>query len=199
MFKSSAAEIDYASLEAHPLANMFPMIEGQAFEDLKADIRRQGILVAITLYQGKILDGRNRYAAAKAIGFTFTKDNFTQFEGSVEEAELWVISTNMLRRQLTAKQKQEMVADRVRKSPKMSNRQIAKLLAVSHTMVADARERIFNPPAVKEFSKFKDTCENLSDDHRLAFVKEFAVDIADLQRAVVEQSSTSNSKVNAAA
>ena len=29
---------------AHPLANMFPMIEGQAFEELKRDIAAQGIL-----------------------------------------------------------------------------------------------------------------------------------------------------------
>jgi hypothetical protein len=50
---------------AHPLATTFPMIEGTPMEELKADIRNHGILEPIRLYQGMILDGRNRYAAAK--------------------------------------------------------------------------------------------------------------------------------------
>jgi hypothetical protein len=40
---------------AHPLAATFPMIEGTAFEELKADIRNHGILEPIRLYQGMIL------------------------------------------------------------------------------------------------------------------------------------------------
>src|SRR5215813_12527138 len=51
---------DFGSFIAHPLANMFPMIEGSAFEELKRDISAQGILEPIRLYQGMILDGRNR-------------------------------------------------------------------------------------------------------------------------------------------
>jgi len=35
------------------------------------NVRLNGILVQIVLYQGMILDGRNRYAAAKAIGYDF--------------------------------------------------------------------------------------------------------------------------------
>jgi len=54
------AEPDFLSFVAHPLANMFPMIEGSAFEELKRDIAAQGILEPIRLYQGMILDGRNR-------------------------------------------------------------------------------------------------------------------------------------------
>ena len=137
---------DFLSFIAHPLANMFPMIEGNAFEELKRDIAAQGILEPIRLYQGMILDGRNRYAAAKACGHEFSVDDFVQWEGTLAEAEAWVISTNLHRRHLSAKQKQEMVRDRIRKTPEMSNRQIAKLLGVSHTMVADERERTLNPP-----------------------------------------------------
>src|SRR5262249_39124543 len=105
----SQPEPDFGSFIAHPLANMFPMIEGNAFEELKRDIAAQGILEPIRLYQGMILDGRNRYAAAKACGHTFTVDDFVQWEGTLAEAEAWVISTNMHRRQLTTKQKQEVI------------------------------------------------------------------------------------------
>jgi ParB-like chromosome segregation protein Spo0J len=143
---------DFDSYIAHPLANMFPMIEGNAFEELKRDISAQGILEPIRLYQGMILDGRNRYAAAKAWGHDFSVDDFVQWEGTLAEAEAWVISTNLHRRHLSAKQKQEMVRDRIRKAPEMSNRQIAKLLGVSHTMVADEREQTLNPPEVKRFA-----------------------------------------------
>jgi hypothetical protein len=40
-------EADFLSFVAHPLANMFPMIEGNAFEELKRDIAAQGILEPI--------------------------------------------------------------------------------------------------------------------------------------------------------
>lgn len=55
-------------LEFHPYANLFPLIEGQAFEDLVADVRKNGIREAIVLFEGKILDGRNRFRAGRAAG-----------------------------------------------------------------------------------------------------------------------------------
>src|SRR6516165_6570210 len=67
---------DFLGFVAHPLANMFPMIEGNPFEELKRDIAAQGILEPIRLYQGMILDGRNRYSAAKACGHAFSVDDF---------------------------------------------------------------------------------------------------------------------------
>src|SRR5215472_522452 len=82
-------EPDYLGFVAHPLANMFPMIEGNAFEELKRDIAAQGILEPIRLYQGMILDGRNRYAAGKAVGHSFSVEDFVQWEGSLAEAEAW--------------------------------------------------------------------------------------------------------------
>jgi ParB-like chromosome segregation protein Spo0J len=184
---------------AHPFANLFPMIEGREFESLRDDIAARGILEPIRLYQGMILDGRNRYAAAKACGYKFSAKNFVEWTGTLAEAEAWVISTNLHRRHLTAKQKQEMVRARIRKSPEMSNRQIAKLLGVSHTMVADERDRTLNPPELKRFNEFKRTWEGLSDEHREAFVREFSVDLADLQRSLLEPSSIKNQKASSAA
>jgi hypothetical protein len=66
---------------AHPLAATFPMIEGTALEDLKRDIKARGIIEPIRLFQGQILDGRNRYAAAKACGHKFTLDDFARLCG----------------------------------------------------------------------------------------------------------------------
>jgi hypothetical protein len=56
-------------LEFHPLADIFPLLEGAEFEELiAAPVRRGGVREPIWLYQGKILDGRNRYRAAVAAG-----------------------------------------------------------------------------------------------------------------------------------
>jgi hypothetical protein len=42
---------DYDNLIAHELANVMPMIEGNAKEDLKKDIAEKGILTKIVLFQ----------------------------------------------------------------------------------------------------------------------------------------------------
>ncbi|NDB70204.1 MAG: plasmid replication/partition related protein, partial [Methylocystaceae bacterium] len=54
--------------EFHPIADLFPLIEGEEFEALCADIKKNGLRQNIMIYQGKILDGRNRYRACKAVG-----------------------------------------------------------------------------------------------------------------------------------
>lgn len=47
----------------HPLAEIFPLIEGEDFEALCADINVNGLRQPVLLWRGQILDGRNRYRA----------------------------------------------------------------------------------------------------------------------------------------
>ncbi len=55
-------------LSFHPLANLFPLIEGLAFNELVADIAANGLREPIVLHQGMILDGRNRWRALEVLG-----------------------------------------------------------------------------------------------------------------------------------
>jgi len=54
----------------HEAANAFPMMDEKRFAELKADISERGQIDPITIYEGEILDGRNRYRACVEIGIS---------------------------------------------------------------------------------------------------------------------------------
>ena len=55
-------------MKAHPLADLLPLIHGVEFDALVEDIREHGLRVPITIFDGKVLDGRNRVRACDAAG-----------------------------------------------------------------------------------------------------------------------------------
>ena len=55
-------------IKFHPLAGIFPMMNAEEFEGLKSDIETHGLLEPIWTYNGKIIDGRNRYLACQKLG-----------------------------------------------------------------------------------------------------------------------------------
>lgn len=181
--------VDYENLGAHELANLLPMIDEGNFANLKADIAKQGILEPIVLFEGKILDGRNRYKAAKAVGLKLTAANFRPFEGTYAEAEAFVFSTNFLRRQMTNAQKQAVIKTMIEKYPQDSNRQIARRCGISsHSVVASVREKMNAPtPEAKVFAEFCKTWDALPEHHRVEFVQTFRPDIRDLLGGQVVQ------------
>ncbi len=86
--------------EYHEYANIFPLIEGDEFEELKRDVKKNGCLEPIVLHQGKILDGRNRYRASTAVGIT---PETKQYQGT--DPLGFVISLNLMRRHLNGSQR----------------------------------------------------------------------------------------------
>lgn len=98
-------------LEDHPIAGLFPLIEGEDFAALVADIKANGLIDAIDLYEGKILDGRNRYRAALSAGIELEKRNFRAFHPEFYGNPLtYVLAKNLKRRHLNVGQR-AMVAD----------------------------------------------------------------------------------------
>jgi hypothetical protein len=87
-------------LEFHEYANLFPLITGNEFETFKADIKANGVREKIWLYEGKILDGRNRYLAAIETDALFETEEYLQ-----DDPLAFVISLNLKRRHLSSDQR----------------------------------------------------------------------------------------------
>jgi ParB-like chromosome segregation protein Spo0J len=87
-------------MEYHPIASIFPLLDIQEIGAISEDIKKNGLLNPILTYEGKILDGRNRFRACTISGVTPT---FTDYQGN--DPVNHVLSLNLHRRQLTASQR----------------------------------------------------------------------------------------------
>jgi len=85
----------------HPIAAIFPLIKGDELQALADDIQAHGLRDAVYLYEGKILDGRNRASACSIVG---VKLRVKEFQGSRIEALAFVWSENLHRRHLNSGQ-----------------------------------------------------------------------------------------------
>lgn len=86
--------------EIHPAAALFPMFGPEDFAELKASIKKHGLNTPITLYEGLILDGRNRYKACQELGI---EPATTEYTGDEPTEFAW--TQNAVRRQLSKSQK----------------------------------------------------------------------------------------------
>ncbi|MCW7076400.1 MAG: MT-A70 family methyltransferase [Candidatus Syntrophoarchaeum sp.] len=140
-------------MEFHEIANMFPLMEGAEFDALVADIKKNGLLEPIWLYEDKILDGRNRYRACQLAG---VEPQFVKYTKGDPLA--FVISANLHRRHLNAYQRSKIVLklkpllkekakERQKRKPKSvsqisveqnidTQKELARIANVSHDTIA---------------------------------------------------------------
>src|SRR2546430_13784104 len=72
-----------SELQFHSFADLFPLMEGNEFEELVADIKANGLREKIDLYQGKIVEGRNRYRALQRLGIDPSADQKQYFRQAI--------------------------------------------------------------------------------------------------------------------
>jgi hypothetical protein len=136
-----------AELQAHPLANLFPMMVDADFMSLQDDIAAQGLLEPLWLYEGQTLDGRNRYKACKELGIS---PQVRTYQGN--DPLGFVLSMNLIRRHLTESQRalagaeaatmrQGRRTDREPSAnlPEVSQTKASKLFNISERSIRDAK------------------------------------------------------------
>ena len=82
----------------HPICLLMPSADEDELQNLTDDIRAHGLLDPIVLFEKRILDGRNRAAACESASVA---PRYVEFEGTREEALMFVVSHNLKRRHLT--------------------------------------------------------------------------------------------------
>jgi ribosomal protein S21 len=101
-----------ATYKIHPICDLFPMMEGEQWTQFREDIKAHGLIKPIVMYDGEIVDGRNRLRACQETG---VKLRFAQwkdvYNGPLPLSE-WIWSENFSRRQMTKEQAAAVVAAR---------------------------------------------------------------------------------------
>lgn len=98
----------YGTREAHPYANIFPLLPDTELKALADDIAAHGLREPIWLHRdGRIIDGRNRYRACELGG---VEPEYRTYQGDDADLLHFVVSLNLHRRHLDVGQR-AMIAD----------------------------------------------------------------------------------------
>jgi ParB-like chromosome segregation protein Spo0J len=141
--------------ENHQISEILPLFDSDELKKLAEDIKQNGLQNPITLFEGKILDGRNRYAACRLAGVEPTVERY-----SGSKPLQYVISQNLHRRHLSEGQRAAIANEIARiatgvhkKTGSCSNSsttqpEAAKLLNVSRNSVQCVRRIEKNAPEI---------------------------------------------------
>ena len=157
-------------MKNHPISDVWPMMDEAKIAELADDIRKNGQLVPVWLYEGKILDGRNRWAACKIAGVDpktkeYTGDEPTAFAVSLNDrrrhmnkgslaavaAELEPFFAADAKRRQIRKPKPDSVKEKIpeQKLPQ-AREEAAKSVGVNDRYVSDAKKVKAEAPEVFE-------------------------------------------------
>jgi hypothetical protein len=180
----SALGPEFENLPPHPIADEWPMADPYEFDGLKESIKKIGIQHPIVLYPDdgklKILDGRNRWQAARDVHYPFKPTDFKIFLGTYEEAAAYASAVNDNRRHMSKDQKEARVVRLLKKYPNMPSRKLAVMAGVSHTTIAKLRKPPADDGKLKALLK---AWENAGIADQEQFVRAFRIDLTEMLRA----------------
>lgn len=93
-------------MNVHPLAELIPAMTDAEYAELLADMKANGQLEPITLYEGKILDGRHRARVCDELGI---EPATRAYDGDSPAA--YVLSLNVKRRSLSVSQRAALAVE----------------------------------------------------------------------------------------
>ena len=136
---------------------VMPELTAEEYEELKADIAQRGVMIPIEYDElGNVLDGYHRLKICEELGIKeyprVIRTGMTEAEKLTHARKL-----NMARRHLTNEQKRGLIRDQLKAMPEQSDRQIAKVLGVSHPTVAAQRRELEEVGDVEKFTTSIDT------------------------------------------
>jgi N6-adenosine-specific RNA methylase IME4/ParB-like chromosome segregation protein Spo0J len=172
-----------AGYPVHTAANLFPLMDDAAFDELVEDMSANGQREPITLYQGKILDGRNRARACERLGLVPV---LRRWDG--DDPTAYVLSLNLARRHLTESQR-AMVAARVATYAHGGDRRSSGKSA-GRSQAEAARELGSSERAVRQAGKVlreghPDLIEAVDDGHIAVSLAEQLLDRPEHEQALV--------------
>jgi N6-adenosine-specific RNA methylase IME4 len=136
----------------HPFAALFELIPpGKAYDAMRDDIAANGVREPVVVYDGKILDGRNRYLMARDLKLSFP---VRDFEGDDAAALAFVLSTNLHRRHLTEAQRASVgakIANMARGNPSFNSANLQN--SEAKVSVAEAAQMLNVSPRSIETAK----------------------------------------------
>ncbi len=148
----------------HELCVLFPPCGEEELESLRADIEKNGVIEKVTMYEGKVLDGRNRVLACMMLGI---EPPTVEFNG--DDPVMFVMAKNLHRRHLTDSQR-AMIAAKVADMPpyrpenksanlRTSQEKAAKQVGVSPRSVSTAKKLLkeADEETIKEIEAGKKT------------------------------------------
>jgi hypothetical protein len=131
-------------LSIHPFAEIFPPMNEEEIGGFIEDIKANGLREPLILFEGQVLDGRNRYRACVELGI---EPMTRAWDGKGDPFD-YVISKNLHRRHLTTSQR-SMVTKSIAKIRHGGHRHGEERKVQIYTLADKAREDV----AIKEAAK----------------------------------------------
>lgn len=138
---SSECRSPVTQIPVHPIAELFPMLPDEELQELAEDIKQRGLLSPITLDgEGRIIDGRNRYAACQLVDI---QPDFQTFDGP--DVAGYALAANLARRHLSKGQK-AMIAAMARSVSEQTVRSVSEQAGVTVTRIGVAATVLQHAP-----------------------------------------------------
>jgi ParB-like chromosome segregation protein Spo0J len=149
------ASFSAATVEENPPLQVLPDLPPWEFSALKASIERFGVLLPVVKDEhGITIDGHQRERACRELGIK----NFpviTQSGLSDEEKRDQALMLNLVRRNLNRKQKRELIAAELRRTPDIASNWLAQVLGTTDKTVEAVRQEMIATSEIPMFERHR--------------------------------------------